>query len=51
MIAAVEIITLYIMITLWLDGKMSIGTIVLIQTYMVIVANNLWEFEILSLDS
>ena len=44
MIAAVEIITLYIMITLWLDGKMSIGTIVLIQTYMVIVANNLWEF-------
>src|SRR3989344_1212853 len=44
LIISVQSVTLYFMIVLWLQGKMSVGTIVLIETYMVVVANNLWEF-------
>ncbi|OGI68620.1 hypothetical protein A2738_00800 [Candidatus Nomurabacteria bacterium RIFCSPHIGHO2_01_FULL_42_15] len=43
-IICVQSVTLYIMITLWIEGKMTVGTIVLIETYMTIVAINLWEF-------
>lgn len=43
-IIIVQSITLYLMVTLWLQNQMSIGTIVLIQTYMVIVSVSLWEF-------
>jgi len=32
------------MIMLWLQSKISIGTVVLVETYMVVVANNLWDF-------
>src|SRR3989344_293134 len=44
LIISVQSTILYLMILLWLQGKMSVGTIVLIQTYMVIVSNNLWDF-------
>lgn len=43
-IICVQSVTLYLMIVLWLDGKMSVGTIVLIETYIVIIAVNLWDF-------
>jgi ATP-binding cassette subfamily B protein len=33
---------LYFMISLWLQGKMSTGTVVLIQTYMALVFEKLW---------
>jgi len=44
LIICVQGITLYLVITLWLQGQISTGTVVLIETYMVIVSNNLWEF-------
>ncbi len=44
LIISVQSVTLYLMISLWLQDKMSIGTIVLIQAYLVIIADNLWEF-------
>ncbi|TSC77554.1 MAG: ATP-binding cassette, subfamily B, bacterial [Parcubacteria group bacterium Gr01-1014_24] len=44
MIITVEIAILYAMIVLWFRGEISTGTIVLVQTYMVVIANNLWEF-------
>jgi ATP-binding cassette, subfamily B, bacterial len=36
---------LYIMIRQWIDGKISTGTVVLIQTYMVIVLDKLWDLS------
>ena len=44
LIIIVQSVTLYLMIMLWLQGKISTGTIVLIETYMVMVSNDLWEF-------
>lgn len=44
LIICVQGVTLYLMIVLWLRGEISIGTVVLVETYMVVVANNLWEF-------
>lgn len=35
---------LYVMITLWLDNKISTGLVVLVQTYMVIIFDKLWDF-------
>src|SRR3989338_6761164 len=43
LIICVQSITLYLMIILWLQSKISIGTVVLVETYMVVVANNLWD--------
>ncbi|MDP2789185.1 MAG: ABC transporter ATP-binding protein [bacterium] len=40
----VQSILLYVMISLWLKNEISTGTVVLIQTYMVIVFERLWEF-------
>ncbi|MDE2031069.1 MAG: ABC transporter ATP-binding protein [Patescibacteria group bacterium] len=34
---------LYLMITLWIKNQISTGTVVLIQTYMVIVFDRLWN--------
>lgn len=34
---------LYLIIKFWIDGTMTTGTVVLIQTYMVIVFDRLWE--------
>ncbi len=36
---------LYFMINLWLDDKISTGTVVLVQTYMVIVFEKLWHLS------
>ncbi len=37
-------IAFYAMITLWLGGKISTGTVVLTQTYLIIVLEKLWDF-------
>lgn len=37
-------IILYAMIKLWLRGQISTGTVVLVQTYMVIIFDRLWNF-------
>ncbi len=34
---------LYVMIKLWLNGKITTGTVVLVQTYMVIIFDKLWD--------
>src|SRR3989338_5865228 len=44
LIVSIQSVTLYLTIVLWLQGQISTGTVVLIETYMVIVSNNLWEF-------
>lgn len=36
---------LYLMIRLWINGDISTGTVVLVQTYMVIVLSRLWELS------
>src|SRR3989338_1044142 len=43
-ILIVESVVLYSMAVLWLRGEISTGTIVLVQTYIVIIGRNLWEF-------
>jgi len=40
----VQSIILYVMISLWLKNQISTGTVVLIQTYMVIIFDRLWDF-------
>ncbi len=40
----VQSVLLYVMIKLWLDNKITTGTIVLVQTYMVIIFEKLWDF-------
>jgi ATP-binding cassette subfamily B protein len=35
---------LYTMINLWLQGKITTGTVVLVQAYIVIVFDKLWDF-------
>ena len=39
----VQAIVLYLIIKLWISGTMSTGTVVLIQTYMVIIFDQLWD--------
>ncbi|MDQ5971835.1 MAG: ATP-binding cassette, subfamily bacterial [Patescibacteria group bacterium] len=36
---------LYYLISMWLDGRISTGTVVLVQTYMVIVFEKLWHLS------
>lgn len=43
-IIIVQSITLYLMIVLWLHGQIPTATVVLIETYMVMVSGDLWEF-------
>ncbi len=43
-IITIQSIILYLMIVLWLEGKISTGTVVLIETYMVVVSDALWDF-------
>ncbi len=45
MIVVIEVIVLYILISLWLKGAVSIGTIVLVETYLGFIASNLWELS------
>ena len=41
----VQSIVLYLMISFWIDNKISTGTVVLIQTYLVIIFERLWDFS------
>lgn len=43
-IFTVQSVILYTMVSLWLKNQISTGTVVLIQTYMVIVFSQLWDF-------
>jgi ATP-binding cassette subfamily B protein len=38
-------VILYIMVRLWIDNKISTGTLVLIQTYIVIILDKLWDLS------
>lgn len=40
----VQSVVLYMMITFWIKDQISTGTVVLIQTYMAIVFDRVWEF-------
>ena len=44
LIFIVQSTILYMMISLWVKNEISTGTVVLIQTYMVIVLEKLWNF-------
>ncbi len=39
----IQCFVLYFIIDLWIKGSMSTGTVVLIQTYMVIIFDRLWD--------
>lgn len=39
----VQCVVLYIIIKLWIGGTMSTGVVVLIQTYMIIIFDRLWD--------
>lgn len=43
-IFTVQSIILYTMVSLWTKNQISTGTVVLIQTYMVIIFSQLWDF-------
>jgi ATP-binding cassette subfamily B protein len=45
LIVSTQSIILYTTITLWLKGSVSAGTVVLVQTYMVIVFDKLWNLN------
>lgn len=36
---------LYVMVSLWLKNEISTGTVILVQTYMVIIIERLWNFS------
>ena len=38
-----EVVGLYLVITMWIDGSISTGTIVLIQTYFVVIFGGMWD--------
>ncbi len=44
-ITAVEIGLIYYAITLWSQGLVSVGDIVLIQAYLIIIGREVWEFS------
>lgn len=43
LIVIVEVVVLYVLIYLWIHGRVSVGTIVLVETYLVLIAGNLWD--------
>ncbi len=43
LMVAIQSVVLYLIIDLWIKGLMSTGTVVLIQTYMVIIFDRLWD--------
>ncbi len=44
MMSALEILTMFLMIKLWVAGEITVGTIVLIQSYLMQIYMNLWDF-------
>jgi ATP-binding cassette subfamily B protein len=45
LVSLVQGITIYIMIVLWIRGELSTGTVVMVQLYMTIVGDMLWEMS------
>jgi len=43
-ICLVQSIILYVMVDFWLKDKISTGTVILVQTYMIIIFERLWDF-------
>jgi ATP-binding cassette subfamily B protein len=43
-ICVVQSIILYVMIRLWLQGEITTGTVILVQTYLIIVFDKVWDF-------
>ena len=43
-IVSIQSLILYFMISLWLQDKISTGTVVLIQVYMSVILDQLWNF-------
>ena len=43
MIAILQGGSLYLMVNLWLDGQVSTGIVVLVQTYMIMLFDSLWN--------
>lgn len=43
MMVAVQSVVLYFIIKYWIAGSLSTGTVVLVQTYMVIIFDRLWD--------
>lgn len=43
-IILVQSLTLLVLVSLWLQNKISTGTVVLVQTYLVIIFERLWDF-------
>jgi ATP-binding cassette subfamily B protein len=41
----IQSVVLYIMVHFWINNKISTGTVVLIQTYMVLIFNKLWDLS------
>ena len=44
MVTFLELISLYLMAQMWMAGEISVGTIVMIQTFLVQIYVNLWNF-------
>ena len=45
LVVIVQSVVLYLMIDLWLKNKISTGTVVLIQTYMIFIFDRLWNLS------
>jgi ATP-binding cassette subfamily B protein len=43
--AALEVIGMYIALRLWLSGDITAGTIILVQTYFIMVSRSAWELR------
>lgn len=43
MMVTVQAVVLYFVIKLWIAGTLSTGTVVLVQTYMVVIFDRLWD--------
>ncbi len=45
LVVIVQSVVLYLMIDLWLENKISTGTVVLIQAYMIFIFDRLWNLS------
>lgn len=43
--AALEIVGMYIALKLWIAGEITAGTIILVQTYFILVSRSAWEIR------
>lgn len=45
MLAVLQILVVYLSVNLWLKGEISAGTVVLVQTYMMLLFDTLWNLS------